>query len=151
VRGGAIALVNSMLSADSSQFVYNNASEDGGAIHASTTGVVTAVTVALRYTEFTDNHAGTSYSGDCVFLVGVSRWAAVNVSYEPFDALRSVSTQGMGMVSCDESDYETCKPGNACSYGTSTLLCSPCQSNRKRANSPAPVHNMFRPYALPQL
>ena len=70
-----------------------------------------------------------SYTGDAVYLTGVSRWSAVNATYIPYDSLRTVETQGVPMVSCDDSAYMSCQLGQACSYGMTTLYCSPCQPN----------------------
>ena len=70
-----------------------------------------------------------SYTGDSVYLTGVSRWSAVNATYYPYDSLRTVETQGVPMVSCDDSEYMSCQLGQACSYGVTTLYCSPCQPN----------------------
>lgn len=128
-RGGAIAVVDSTLIVDDSQFLQNTASEDGGAVLSSFSSASNAVQVALRYVEFAANSAGPSHAGDSIMLAGVSRWAAVNVSYSPFDALRTVETQGMALVSCDETDYATCAPGHGCTHGTATLYCTPCQPN----------------------
>ena len=70
-----------------------------------------------------------SYTGDAVYLTGVSRWSAVNATYNPYDSLRTVETQGVPMVSCDDSAHMSCQLGQACSYGMTTLYCSPCQPN----------------------
>ena len=70
-----------------------------------------------------------SFTGDAVYLEGVSRWSVVNTTYSPYDSLRTLETQGVPMVSCDDSAHMSCQLGQACSYGVSTLYCSPCQPN----------------------
>jgi hypothetical protein len=138
-RGGAIASVDSIISVASSVFQSNNATMTGGALHVNLTVARSSVSVDLRYVQFAHNYAGSASHGDAVMLRGVSRWAGVNLSYIPFDALRTVETQGMSLVSCDESDYATCQPGHGCTYGLSTLHCSPCQPNCAQPNPLPPM------------
>jgi hypothetical protein len=113
-----------------------------------------------------------------MYMTGVARWSAVNVSYTPYDSLRTIEAQGacepqpgflleqakhpchphairsswlvelaevdrlqtccgflfwvvagVPMVACDDSHYMSCQLGQACSYGVSSLYCSPCQPN----------------------
>ena len=70
-----------------------------------------------------------SYTGDAMYMAGVSRWSAVNASYTPYDSLRTIEAEGVPMVACDDSDFMSCQLGEACSYGISSLYCSPCQPN----------------------
>ena len=128
-RGGAIALTDSTLRADGATFDLNAATEDGGAVYATMTGVSTTVAVSISYSQFWNNSAGAAFTGDAVYLSGVTRWSAVNASYVPYDALRTVETQGVTMVSCDDESYRSCVPGQGCSYGVATLYCAPCQPN----------------------
>lgn len=51
------------------------------------------------------------------------------MSYTPYESLRTVEAQGVPMVACDDSNYMSCQLGEACSYGISSLYCSPCQPN----------------------
>ena len=75
-RGGAIALTDSTLRADGATFDLNAATEDGGAVYATMTGVSTTVAVSISYSQFWNNSAGAAFTGDAVYLSGVTRWSA---------------------------------------------------------------------------
>lgn len=129
-RGGAIALFDSTIIVHTTTFQLNNATLDGGALHANMTMTLSAASVNLHYTQFSNNNAGDTNAGDSVYLLGVTRWLAVNVSYNPFDPLRSVETQGTALLSCTEPGDSACDPGYSCTHGLATLRCSPCQNHR---------------------